>query len=160
MNCEREFDVFDAVMSGRWPDGCDDELRSHAQECAVCVDLVGVAHALRSEYLAEVQDADVPPSGVVWWKAQRRARRDAVASAQRTITAVQTGTIAAAVIIGLAIIGGLGTVVAKTTNIFANFDFTAIRNVAPTTPVLVFLGLVSLILLAAPVAVWFAVHED
>ena len=158
MNCEREFDVLDAVMSGRWPDGCDEELQVHAKTCAVCVDLIDVAHAVRSGHLSEMQDASVPPSGVVWWKAQRRARHEAVASAQRAITAVQTGTIAAAIIIGLAVIGGVGALVARLTNVF---DFRTINLIdfSPSGYVLILVALVS-VLLVAPLAVWFAVHED
>src|SRR5688572_2159784 len=160
MNCEREFDVLDAVMSGRWPDGCEDELRIHAQRCAVCVDLVGVAHAVRSEHLSEVQEANVPPSGVVWWKAQRRARQEAVTAAARTITAVQTGMMAAAVVIGLAIIGGVGVLMAQVTNVFdfSWFHLPAI-DFTPNGSVIMLVAAVSLLLLA-PVAVWFAVHED
>lgn len=160
MNCEREFDVLEAVMSGRWPDGCDEELQLHARGCAICVDLIDVAHAVRSEHLAEVQDVVVPPSGVVWWKAQRRARHEAVAAAQRTITAVHTGTIAAAIVIGLAIIGGLGALIARVTNIFdvGVMNFRAI-DFTPNGSVLLLVAMVS-ILLVAPIAVWFAVHED
>lgn len=160
MNCEREFDVLDAVMSGRWPDGCEEELRLHAHQCAICVDLIEVAHAVRSEHLAEMQEADVPPSGVVWWKAQRRARQEAVTAAARTITAVQTGMMAAAVIIGLAIIGGVGVIVGQVTNVFdfSWFHLPAI-DFTPNGSVVMLVTIVSLLLLA-PVAVWFAVHED
>mgnify|MGYP006162161733 CR=1 FL=1 len=99
MNCEREFDVLDAVMSGRWPDGCDEDLRMHAHHCEICHDLIQVAHAVRTDHLEDLQHVTVPPSGVVWWKAQRRARQEAVTAARRTIAAVQTGTMAAAVIV-------------------------------------------------------------
>ena len=155
MNCEREFDVLDAVMSGRWPDGCEDELRTHAQQCAVCVDLIAVAHAVRSEHLAEMHEANVPPSGVVWWKAQRRARHEAVAAAQRAITAVQTGTMAVAVIIGIAIIGGAGAVVSRFTNVF-DFELVFFK---PNVDVMILAGLLSILVLT-PIAVWLMVHED
>jgi predicted anti-sigma-YlaC factor YlaD len=156
MNCEREFDVLDAVMSGRWPDGCDEELRIHAHQCAICVDLIEVAHAVRSEHLAEMQEANVPPSGVVWWKAQRRARQEAVTAAQRAVTAVQTGTIAAAIVIGLAVIGGLGALIARFTDVL---DFQWVRAFTPSTDVMILAGLMTLALLT-PFAVWLMVHED
>ena len=155
MNCQREFDVLDAVMSGRWPDGCDDELQSHARSCAVCADLIEVAHAIRSEHLADMQDAVVPPSGVVWWKAQRRARHEAVAAAQRAITAVQTGTIAAAIVIGLAIIGGAGALAARLNVI----DFDWLHVLEPSTDVMILTGLLS-VLVITPIAVWLMVPED
>ena len=158
MNCEREFDVLETVMSGRWPDGCDQELRVHAQQCAVCVDLIAVAHAVRSEQLVEMQEADVPPSGVVWWKAQRRSRQEALAAAQRTITALQTGTMAAAVIIGLAIIGGAGALVARFTNVL-DFDIAWLHAFRPSTDVMMLAGLATLLVLT-PLAVWLMVHED
>ena len=155
MNCEREFDVLDAVMSGRWPDVCEDELRTHAQQCAVCVDLIDVAHVVRSEHLADMHEANVPPSGVVWWKAQRRARHEAVAAAQRAITAVQTGTMAIAVIIGIAIIGGAGALVARFTNVF-DFELVFFK---PNVDVMILAGLLSILVLT-PIAVWLMVHED
>ena len=155
MNCEREFDVLDAVMSGRWPDGCEDELQAHARSCAVCVDLVDVANAIRTEHLAEMQDAVVPPSGVVWWKAQRRARHEAVAAAQRAITAVQTGTIAAAIVIGLAIIGGAGALAARL-NVF---DFGWLQVLKPSTDVMM-LAILLTFVVGTPIAVWLLSPED
>ena len=156
MNCEREFDVLDAVMSGRWPDGCDEDLRMHAHHCEICHDLVQVAHAVHSEHLEDLQDVTVPPSGVVWWKAQRRARHEAVTAAQRAITAVQTGTMAAAIVIGLAIIGGLGALVARFTDVL---DFQWIQRFTPSVDVMILAGFLSILVLT-PIAVWFMVHED
>jgi predicted anti-sigma-YlaC factor YlaD len=155
MNCEREFDVLDAVMSGRWPDGCDADLQTHARTCAVCADLVEVAHAVRSEHLADMHDIVVPPSGVVWWKAQRRARHEAVAAAQRALTAVQTGTIAVAIVIGLAIIGGVGALATRLNVI----DFDWLHVLKPSMDVMILAGILTAMVLT-PIAVWLVVHED
>ncbi len=41
-----EQDLLELRASGKWPAQCDEELRLHVRECAVCADLVLVAGAL------------------------------------------------------------------------------------------------------------------
>lgn len=87
--CAHEFDVLDAVMSGRWPARVDADLRSHAATCAICADVVTVADAFDAEPAALPDDRHLPESGVIWWKAQLRARADARRAAGRPITVAQ-----------------------------------------------------------------------
>jgi hypothetical protein len=101
--CSREQDVLDALMAGRWPDRCEIELRNHITTCAVCADVVEVAAALLEERDLAWRDARVPTSGVVWWRAQVRARQEAARQAARPLTIAETmaAAVAVAVTIGL-----------------------------------------------------------
>jgi hypothetical protein len=87
--CAHEQDVLDVVATRRWPDRCSAELQAHISECAACRDLAGTAAALLDEQEAAWSEARVPTSGVVWWRAQARAREEAVRAAARPIAFVQ-----------------------------------------------------------------------
>src|SRR5687768_10561679 len=84
--CIREDDLLDALQTSRWPEGCDAALRDHTASCASCADLLAVVAPLLDEHRALVQDANVPSSAIVWWRAQMRSRRDAAASAAQPIS--------------------------------------------------------------------------
>lgn len=89
--CEFEAEVLAAVVQSRWPHHVDQELRQHASACAICSDVAKVAAAIDSdqEQLRVEAKAAVPDWSSVWWKAQLRARREAIKTAGRPITAVQ-----------------------------------------------------------------------
>jgi hypothetical protein len=98
--CLREPDVVDAVRSGQWPDRGEPGLRTHVESCAVCAEVAAVAlalHAARENAWCAVR---VPTAAHVWWRAQRRARQEAVRAAERPMTIVEG--VAAASAIGLA----------------------------------------------------------
>lgn len=103
IECTREQDVLDAVASGRW----SDELRAHAASCAVCADVADVASAFREDHDAAWQDAHVPPSGRVWWRAELRARQEAARAAASPIGFVHGVAAACAVGLALALLGVL-----------------------------------------------------
>ena len=109
IECEFEADVLSAVMQSRWPDRIDAELREHVKHCEICLDVAAVAGAIEcareeSAGYARVPDA-LPDSGRVWWKAQMRARREAVQAAGRPITAIQIAAFACAMVLMGACIG-------------------------------------------------------
>jgi len=87
ISCEREAELVEALTSGRWPDACGEDLRRHAATCAVCAEVVLVARALGSAE-ARVEMA-LPTAGLVWWKAQMRARREAAERAAQPIAIVE-----------------------------------------------------------------------
>jgi hypothetical protein len=89
IDCVREQELLDALASSRWPGRCDTGLRDHVAECAVCRDTLAVALPLLHDGEAAFAGAQVPSSGVVWWRAQLRARREAERAASRPITIVQ-----------------------------------------------------------------------
>jgi hypothetical protein len=91
VDCIREQDVLEALTAGRWPDQVDQDLQEHAASCAVCADLVAVVGPLMNEQSPEVwaQQAQIPSSAVMWWKAQMRARQEKAREAARPITVAQ-----------------------------------------------------------------------
>ena len=89
MECDREIEIVEAVTCGRWPAGVDEELRLHAPTCAVCTDVIQVSLALTQERSDALLAARVPSAGLVWWRAEMRARRDAVETATRPMKIVE-----------------------------------------------------------------------
>lgn len=87
--CPKELDVLEALRSGAWPAGCDEELRAHATDCPSCRDLVEVTTALFEDRDTGIHEAPIPGSGLVWWKMQMRHRQEAMGSARRTLLLVQ-----------------------------------------------------------------------
>ena len=83
--CEREPAVTALLQSGRWPEACDAALRSHVEGCAVCSEVVLVARLLQEDNASLLADVKLPDAGLVWWKAQLRARREAAEVATRPI---------------------------------------------------------------------------
>jgi len=88
VECKSEVDVLDAVASGRWPDRLDTELRNHASSCSICSEVAIVSALYRDEHANAMEEARVPSAGLVWWKSELRARREAVRVASRPITLV------------------------------------------------------------------------
>ena len=89
IDCPREQELLDALTSSRWPERCEPELRAHVGSCPVCADTLAVALPLLTEGEIAYASAHVPSSGIVWWRAQMRARHEAARAASRPITVVQ-----------------------------------------------------------------------
>ena len=103
IECPHEQDVLDALAAQRWPARCDDELRAHVAACTLCTDLIEVSSALLDEQESAWRDARVPPSSVVWWRAQIRAREEAARSAARPVAFMQG--VAASLALWIAVVG-------------------------------------------------------
>jgi hypothetical protein len=95
-DCEFESEVLAAVLEARWPERADAELRAHASTCAICSDVAAVGAALEEDRETLRAEAALPEGGLVWWRAQLRARREAAKVAGRPITVAQVLTLAAA----------------------------------------------------------------
>ena len=159
MNCEREIEVVNALMDGRWPDGCEPSLREHADACGLCAEVVLIAGALRAEHRAAMQEAVPPPSGAVWWRAQRRARQEALEIAARAITTMQATSVAVAAAVALTIAGFTrDTWTGWIARISDGFYFGTIQF-TPAAGMLMMAGAATMLLLA-PVALWFAVVKE
>jgi len=142
--CTREAEVLEAITAGRWPDTCDDELRSHASSCAVCADLATVASLIAEDAATATRHAPIPSSGLMWWRMQRRMQMEAARNARRTITFVETATLAATALLVLFILGGLSLL---------DFNWSALPWNVPL------LAAAAMILLLAPFAVYYAVTD-
>lgn len=169
VDCPFEADVLNAVYTNRWPERVDANLRAHVTGCVVCSDVVDVAKAIEEEFDIARAEARVPESGLVWWRAQMRARQEAAREAVRPITIAQAVGLAATV-------GVLGAVFGATTTWFqhalrwlgaALSSLLAFRlpELPPSLVTLVtehslLLAGAAACLLLAPLAVYLAVRED
>lgn len=146
--CPRMQEALDLVRSGRWPNGCDEETRTHIAECGDCGDGVQVASLIAADYHAAVRTARVPSSGLVWWRAQRRARQEAARTAARIVTMVQGVSVAAGVTAAVVIAGPESVTRALT-----------FMTTLPTWSLQLLLGLTATLALA-PVAVYLTASRD
>ena len=92
--CGKERAVTEMLQSGRWPEACDSALRSHVENCAVCSEIVLVAQFLQEDHAALLAEMKLPDAGLVWWKAQLRARREAAELATRPIALAERFAVA------------------------------------------------------------------
>ena len=63
--CPREQDVINAIVTGRWPDRCDESLCMHAAECAVCKELIEVTSVMRLDRDGLHEEMSLPSAGQV-----------------------------------------------------------------------------------------------
>lgn len=146
--CAREAELIDAIGAGRWPGRLDGDLAAHVARCSACSETAVVASALLDERRTAVQDASIPSSGLVWWRMQMRARREAAVRVERTLSFAHALVVAGASGVALAILGG-----AWLAGVFElpplPFSWTWIAGLA---------GAACLVL--APFVVWFAITEE
>ena len=88
-SCEREAELVEALTSGRGPEAWGDDLRRHVTACAVCAEIALVAQAFEQENDQARVKMALPAAGLVWWKAQMRARREAAERAAQPIAIVE-----------------------------------------------------------------------
>jgi hypothetical protein len=164
--CVREQDVLDALTAGRWPGRCDDDLRAHVSGCAVCRDLADVARAMIAEQDVAWRDARVPSAGVMWWRAQLRAREDAARAAGRPVAFIQG--VAASVVVWLVIAlfravppESVAAWRSSAAELLPNalFEMMTVSRVTALLPLVVFL-LVGAWLLLTPIAAYLAVGDE
>jgi hypothetical protein len=154
--CPRESDVLDAVASARWPDRAKPELVAHVAACAVCADVAVVARALRGDQDRAWEEASLPPSGQVWWRAEMRARQEAIRAASRPIAIAQG--VAAALAVGLTLIAG-GVAWPWIQGYLSTFNVTQAALVASpfALALLVALGALAVV---APLALYLVLSDD
>jgi hypothetical protein len=105
--CARESDVLDLIGIGQWPARADADLAAHVASCPSCTDLALVASAI-----VDVRDTGtaykrLPDAGIVWLRAQMRAREDAARRAARPLWMAQVAGVAAVIAILVIWSGGL-----------------------------------------------------
>lgn len=93
-HCPREANVVEASRSGQLPV----ELAAHATACPVCAEALLVASFLAGH----PGEAEVPAAGLVYWKAELRARRE---QAERAMRPMRTMEIAAMILLCLLAVG-------------------------------------------------------
>jgi len=164
--CDREPDVLDALAAGRWPARCDEDLRAHVSACAICRDLADVATAFAEDRDAAWRAAHVPSAGVVWWRAQLRAREDAARAAGRPVAFVQGVAASVAAWLAVALFRAIPAgFAAEWRTWLANvlpgltFTMTDVSRLTAAVPLVMFV-IVGGWLLLAPIAIYLATVDD
>jgi predicted anti-sigma-YlaC factor YlaD len=107
-HCPREAETIRAA----WAEGDARALpQAHLAECPGCREIAELAQAFRDDREAACSAAHPPSAGLVWWRAERRAREEAARKAARPISVVHgialgCATAALVAILGLALSGG------------------------------------------------------
>jgi hypothetical protein len=155
--CPREPEVLDAIASARWPDRLPPDLASHLSSCAVCSDLATVVSAMHADADAVWQDASPPSAGQVWWRAEMRARQEAVRQASRPIAVAQ----AAAALLVLALVAGGAWLAWNWSRQEASHAWTGMPagTIASPLAVPLLIALAALVVIA-PVAVYLVLADE
>ena len=98
--CPRHPEVKSLLERGHWPTAATPDLRSHAETCQACTQLVLLTQAFRSDR-AQAQTQAAPrleAPGVLWWRAQLRRRNAAIERLQRPIVGAQIFAVALSLI--------------------------------------------------------------
>lgn len=151
-DCPHEPDVLDAVVSARWPDRLDAELTAHLATCAVCSETAIVAYALLAERDVAWRDAVVPPAGQVWWRAEMRARQEAIRAAAQPIAVAETAA-GVLVLALLAVLGrGLWPWIREQGSLLHDFLAVPIQSIA--------LGAIGLLAVVTPILLYLLVADE
>jgi len=162
IECPREPDVLDALASQRWPHRVGRELVDHVASCEICGDVLVVAAAMREDRDAAWEEASLPSSGQVWWRAEMRARQEAIREASRPITVAY----AVAAVAALAVIAAAAWFAWPAAHELLSSAFSAASSAGGTAdvpaspltlPLLVALGA---ILIAAPIALYLVLSDE
>ena len=87
-SCPHEPEIKRLLELGHWPHSSPPDLLAHADACRGCRDLILITQTMRNARTATIQSvaaAQLPPPGVLWWRAQLRRRNAAVERIQRPI---------------------------------------------------------------------------
>ena len=173
IECPRESDVLTMVVTGQWPARVPDELRAHVASCETCAELAVAAQAIDTEAeMTRPLSRDLPGAGTVWWRAQIRARQEAVRDAVRPMTAVHTLGLAAIFAVAGAIFGasaqwfqsGLRSLAATVRGVAASVELPSIPLPTDTGALWTSSGVMLLIvavgIVAAAAIVGWAMKED
>jgi hypothetical protein len=94
--CIFEDEVLAMALQSRWPDRVPAELREHVAGCILCRDLAEAASSISESREDLAASATLPDAGRIWWMTQLRARRQAIQTAGRPITAIQVAALGCA----------------------------------------------------------------
>ena len=103
----------------------------------------------RDDYASALEQVRVPSAGLVWWKSELRARREAVRVASRPITLV-TG------IAGISTIAVLGVIILTLSK---EIDMAAISAFVVAQPLVLWLAL-AVVLALTPIALYFVYSDE
>lgn len=97
LECQKELLVTEALRREDW----SDELRNHVAACSVCADTVLTAQLLKELNDIANPQVKLPNAGLIWWKAQLKAKRAAAERAAQPIRLVEKISCACAALAAL-----------------------------------------------------------
>lgn len=135
--------------------------------CASCTELAAIERAFAEDRDALIQQAPVPSSAIVWWRAQMQSRRDAARTATEPITFVQGLAIACFLGVLVAAIGFFSPVFSRAIGWLrgASLPDASLPTIALTTEllanpiVIAAVAAIGLSLIILPVALYFTFNE-
>jgi len=83
--CEKEARVIKSVRTGFWDAG----LEQHVADCPACSEAAFAARLLNEMRATDEAEARVPDAGLMWWKAQLLAKREAGEHATEPIRLIE-----------------------------------------------------------------------
>lgn len=149
IECRYESEILDAVASGRWPERLSTELHDHVTSCSICSELAMVSSIYRDDYASAMDEVRVPSAGLVWWKSELRARREAVRVASRPITLVT----------GIAGVGAIAVLALVILTVAKGVDIAAISAFVVAQPLVLWLAL-AVVLALTPIALYFVYSDE
>jgi hypothetical protein len=103
--CPHEAEIRQLLELGHWAQSCPPELRVHAASCRACGDLILVSQTFRSARAASLSAPQLPPPGVLWWRAQLRRRNAAVERINKPIFGAQVFALGITLVVAVWLIG-------------------------------------------------------
>ena len=98
--CLHEKGLRELLKGGRWPAGADPDLRAHVSACSSCNDLVIVETAFTQARARSAASVQLPPPGILLWRAQLRRRNAAIEKISRPLLSAQIFALAVALLSG------------------------------------------------------------
>lgn len=153
VECLREQELIETVTHGRWPEGCDSELRAHIATCSICGDALQLCLSFNEDRETAKAGAQIPSAGLVWWRAELRARQEAMRTAARPITFIEAFGAAA----------GTGLAVAILSRAWPWLKtFLGISDLSGLSPYQwgVFIGVALAVLVVAPLTMYLVLSDE
>jgi hypothetical protein len=99
--CEKEARVIKSVRTGFW----DADLEQHVGDCPACSEAAFAARLLNGMRAKDEVEARVPDAGLMWWKAQLLAKREAGEHATQPIRLIErfAYALAAVCVVGICV---------------------------------------------------------
>jgi hypothetical protein len=102
--CPRGAEIRALLHDGHWPHACPAELRDHAAACRSCSDLILLTQAFRADRAQAAASAQLPPPGLLWWRAQLRRRNAAVQTIARPLLGAQIFAFTITLLVAVALV--------------------------------------------------------
>ena len=102
--CPHEAAIRRLLDLGHWPQSSPPELRVHARNCGGCGDLIVLTQTFRGARAVSMNAPQLPPPGLLWWRAQLRRRNAAVERINKPIFGAQIFALGMTILVAIGLI--------------------------------------------------------